>query len=203
MNTAKVLARPTLVLNKRWAPIQLATVQDAITLVAKGHAKIIEPGTFAVHDLDSWNDVSRAQVKFGDAMIRSCRLALVPPEVIMLTLYEGVGQRSVIFNRKNVFKRDKYTCQYCGKQPGPEELTIDHVVPRSKGGTSTWENSVLACVECNKVKADRSLAESGMKLRKIPKKPSWKQLTHIDPSVRKESWNAFLSRVYWEIELEP
>jgi 5-methylcytosine-specific restriction endonuclease McrA len=164
---------------------------------------IIEPETFETHDLASWNDVSRARLRFGDAMIRSPRLTLVPPEVILLKTYDGQGGREVVFSRKNLFKRDRYTCQYCGLQPGPEELTVDHLVPRSRGGTSTWENCVLACVECNKRKADRSPAQAGLRLRRVPKKPSWKALVQVPARERRESWDKFLSRAYWEVELDP
>lgn len=203
MNAEQVLQRPTLVLNRRWTPIRTAPVQEAIGLVAKGTAMIIEPESFETHDLLSWNDVSRARVRLGEALIRSPRLALVPPEVILLKTYDGEGGRAVVFSRKNLFKRDRYTCQYCGLQPGPEELTVDHVVPRSRGGTSTWENCVLACVECNKRKADRTPAQAGLKMRKTPRKPSWKALVQVPARDRRESWDKFLSRAYWEVELEP
>jgi len=203
MNSESLLQRPTLVLNRRWMAIRTAPVQDAIGLVARGSAMIIEPDSFETHDLDSWNDFSRARARFGEAMIRSPRLALVPPEVILLTTYEGPGVRAVVFSRKNLFKRDRYTCQYCGIQPGPEELTVDHIVPRSRGGLSSWENCVLACVECNKRKADHTLTQAGLKLRKAPKKPSWKTLVQVPTRDRRESWDKFLSRAYWEVELEP
>jgi 5-methylcytosine-specific restriction endonuclease McrA len=161
MNGDCVLERPSLVLNRRWLPIRTAPVQEAIGLVAKGAARILEPGSFETHDLASWNDASRAKLRFGNAVLRSPRLALVPPEVIVLMVYGGPGGRSVVFSRKNLFKRDRYTCQYCGLQPGPEELTVDHALPRSRGGTSTWENCVLACVACNKRKADRDAGPGG------------------------------------------
>ena len=202
MNTFAALQRPALVLNKHWAPVRLAPVREAIGLVAKGAALILEPETYRTHDLRSWDDVSRATARLGDAVIRSARLALLPPEVILLTGYEGRGARSAVFSRRNLFKRDRYTCQYCGLQPGPEELTIDHVQPRSRGGRSTWENCVLACVECNKRKADRTPAEAKMALRRPPRKPSWKILVQAPPRERRESWEAFLSRAYWDVELE-
>ena len=203
MNGAEALSSPTLVLNRRWTPIRIASVQEAIGLVAKGSAVILSTDTFEPHDLLSWNKVSRAREQFGDVMIRSPRLALVPPEVILLKTYEGPGARSVVFSRKNLFKRDRLTCQYCGLQPGPAELTVDHLVPRSRGGVSSWENCVLACVECNKRKADRSPAQAGLKLRRVPKKPSWRALVHGSLRERRESWEQFLSRAYWEIELDP
>lgn len=203
MNAARHLQAPVLVLNKHWAAIQTSTVQEAICLVAKGSARIIEPHTFEQHDLDSWHNVSKAKAAFEGMAIRSMYLALCPPEVILLTAYEGQGERSVVFSRRNLFKRDRYTCQFCGKQPGPEELTIDHVLPKSHGGKSTWENCVLACVGCNKRKADRTPEQAKMLLRKVPKKPSWKALTQVPSTARRDSWAQFLSRAYWEVELEP
>lgn len=203
MNAVQVLSRPALVLNRHWTPIQLTSVQEAISLVAKGSARIIEPGTYEVHDLLTWNDASKAKKKLEGSVIRSSHLALVPPDVILLTNYDGLGERSVVFSRKNIFKRDRYTCQYCGVQPGPEELTIDHIKPKSRGGVSSWENCVLACMPCNKRKADLSVAKAGLKLRKKPRKPSWKALAQINPKLRRETWDAFLSRAYWEVELEP
>ena len=203
MEALKALDRTVLVLNRRWDPIQTTSVKDAIGLVAKGSAFVIDPATFDRHDLISWGEVSKAMKVVGDGLIRSQHLAIVPPEVVVLTEYEGRGERSVVFSRKNIFKRDRYTCQYCGKQPGPEELTIDHVIPRSRGGTSTWENCLLACVECNKRKADKTLEQAGMAPRKTPKKPSWKTLAQVHPKARRESWEQFLGRAYWEVELEP
>jgi 5-methylcytosine-specific restriction endonuclease McrA len=203
VEAAKALDRTVLVLNRRWDPIQTTSVKDAIGLVAKGSAFVIDPATFDRHDLVSWGEVSKAMKAVGESLIRSQHLAIVPPEVVVLTAYEGRGERSVVFSRKNIFKRDRYTCQYCGKQPGPEELTIDHVMPRSRGGTSTWENCLLACVECNKRKADKTPEEAKMPPRKAPKKPSWKTLSQVHPKARRESWEQFLGRAYWEVELEP
>lgn len=199
---AQVLNRPVLVLNKRWVALTTMSVKEAIGLVAKGSARIIDPTDFSAVDLVTWNDASKAKAKLEGEVIRSQHLSLVPPEVIVLTTYDGIGQRSVVFSRKNLFKRDKYTCQFCGVQPGPEELTIDHVMPKSRGGGSTWENCVLACVECNKRKANKTPDEAKMKLRKVPKKPSWKSLSQLNPKDRKQSWDQFLSEMYWSIELE-
>ena len=203
MSRFALLERPALVLNRSWTPIQVTSAREAICLVAKGSALIIEPETYETHDLRTWADLSRAKARFENETIRSPRLAIVPPEVILLKIYAGQGERSVIFSRKNLFKRDRYTCQYCGAQPGPELLTIEHVLPRSKGGVSTWENCVLACVPCNKRKADRTPEQAGMKLRTAPRKPSWKTLAQVPPRERRESWEQFLSRAYWEVELEP
>lgn len=199
----RAMNRPVLVLNSRWEPIHTTSIKEAIGLIAKGSARVIDPATYARHDLFSWHDVSRARRALNGRMIRSQHLALVPPEVVVLTTYEGRAERSVVFSRRNIFKRDRYTCQFCGAQPGPGELTVDHVFPKSRGGRSTWENCVLACVACNKRKADRTPQEAGMRLRRTPKKPTWKALAQVAPKLRCESWEAFLGRAYWEVELEP
>ena len=203
MQGAPVLAYPTLVLNKNWTPIQTMTTRKAIGLVAGGAAHIIDPLTYEVHDLDSWSAVSIARDCFERGRIRSMIFCLEPPEVIVLTEYNGIGQRSVVFSRGNLFRRDHYTCQYCGAQPGIKDLSIDHVTPRSRGGKSTWGNCVVACFECNRHKADSTPREASMRLRKKPVKPSWNAFITISRRRRCESWNRFISEAYWEVELEP
>ena len=200
---SSVLDRPTLVLNKTWTPIRTTTAREAIGLVATGSAKIIDPVTYEVHDLDSWHAVSLAQERFEGTRIRSMRLSLAPPEVIVLTTYEGVGTRVVVFSRSNLFKRDRFMCQYCGARPRTSEMTIDHILPRSRGGTSSWENCVLACFHCNRKKKNRTPDEAHMRMRKPAVKPSWAALSAFSQPARIESWKSFLSRAYWEAELEP
>jgi 5-methylcytosine-specific restriction endonuclease McrA len=197
-----VLSRPTLVLNRNWMPIQTTTAKEAISLVAKGNASIIDPETYQVHTIETWNDVSEAKEIFEGRAIRSQRLHLRAPEVIVLSEYKGMGERSVVFSRRNIFKRDRYTCQFCNGQPGSKEMTIDHVMPKSRGGRSSWENCVLACIECNSRKADRTPAEAGMKLKTVPSKPSWRILSAVPPQDIQESWEKFLDRADWEVELK-
>ena len=166
----------------------------------------------------------------GELFIQAVRLRLRVPEVITVTGFDRLPTAAVAFSRRNVFKRDHYTCQYCSlqcrspwgksdevedvldsnpradknrprRQPGTEELSIDHVIPRSQGGTSTWENCVLACVACNKRKADRTPHQAGMKLRRPPTRPTWKPL-YAAHRVRIASWAKFISEAYWNVELE-
>ncbi len=201
MNAA-VLDRPVLALNRRWLPVRTTRAADAIALVAKGSAVILDPETFQEHTLHTWADVSAAKAFFAGSVIRSPSLVLAVPEVIRLTRYEKLGERSVVFSRRNLFRRDRATCQYCGVQPGPAELTIDHVVPRSRGGLSSWTNCVLACVRCNTRKADRSPTQVRMALRRPPRKPSWTGPLLAPAGERPLSWDQFLSKAYWETELE-
>ncbi|MHC4607082.1 MAG: HNH endonuclease [Planctomycetota bacterium] len=203
MNAVHVLEQRALVLNRNWTPVQTTSVKEAISLVARGAAVIIDADTYEVHDLETWNDVSRASERFGEARIRSAHLALAAPDVVRLTHYGGAAERSVVFSRRNIFKRDRFTCQYCGRQARGDDLTIDHVVPRCRGGVSSWKNCVLACTACNKKKADRTPAGAGMTLRRRPRRPTWRTLANIAPDARRASWEKFLSKAYWDIELEP
>ena len=91
-------------------------------------ARIVDPADYQQYD---WADWAQLQPEDGDPFIQTRRLRLRVPEVITLTKYDRLPQNAVTFSRRNVFKRDRFTCQYCGKQPGSEELTIDHVVPRA------------------------------------------------------------------------
>ena len=113
------------------------------------------------------------------------------PEVVCLTRFDRLPSTAVTFSRRNVARRDHYICQYCGDQPGWEAITIDHVVPRSQGGPTSWQNCVAACVACNGRKADRTPEQAGMRLRKAPSRPAWKPLFSARSAVS-ESWAKFL-----------
>jgi len=195
---AKSLERPTLVLNRNWQPVNVATVARALVLLWNESARVVDPDDYRTY---TWADWSQLRVRDGDPFIQAIRMRLRAPEVIVLSQYDRLPSAAVSFSRRNLFKRDHWTCQYCGLQPGVDELTIDHVVPRSQGGTSTWENCVLACVTCNKRKADRTPREAGLKLHRAPVRPQWKPM-YARHSVRIESWSKFVSEAYWNVKLE-
>ena len=195
---AKILERPTLVLNRNWQPVNVATVERALTMLWNESARVVDPHDFRLYDWADWSQLCPSE---GDLFIQAVRLRLRVPEVITLTGYDRLPTAAVAFSRRNVFKRDHYTCQYCGVQPGTEELSIDHVIPRAHGGTSTWENCVLACMACNKRKADRTPHQAGMKLRRPPSRPTWKP-SYAAHRVRIASWAKFISEAYWNVELE-
>jgi 5-methylcytosine-specific restriction endonuclease McrA len=195
---AKALELPTLVLNRNWQPVNVATVARALVLLWNESARVVDPDDYQTY---TWADWSKLRVRDGDPFIQAIRLRLRAPEVIVLADYDRLPSAAVSFSRRNLFKRDHWTCQYCAVQPGADELTIDHVVPRSQGGISTWENCVLACVTCNKRKADRTPQQAGLKLRHVPVRPLWKPM-YARHSVRIESWSKFVSEAYWNVSLE-
>ena len=155
----------------------------------------------------SWQDTVKAVfmdrvniVSEYDRYVRSPSFEMRVPSVVSLKTYVKPALYPA-FTRFNVFLRDRFQCQYCGVNPGGEELTIDHVTPRAQGGVSSWTNCVLACVTCNKHKADCTPRGAGMTLRRQPIRPTWKPV-YADHHVRLESWSKFVSDVYWNAELQ-
>lgn len=138
-----------------------------------------------------------------DTVIHSPSFELKLPSVISLKKYAPMD-RSPAFTRFNVFLRDHFTCLYCGVSQSANDLTFDHVVPRSRGGRTTWQNVATACSACNLHKANRTPAEAHMALRWVPARPSAHQLQDagrgFPPNYLHESWRDFL---YWDSELEP
>ena len=214
-----MLSRQTLVLNRNWQPVGVASVARSLSLVASERAKIVDPADFQQY---TWADWARMIPEGDELFIQSVAFRIRVPEVITLMVYDRLPANVVTFSRRNIYKRDRYSCQYCGRQGrfagevhrdseiaaiprngclGIEEMTLDHVLPRSRGGTSTWENCVLACLDCNKRKANRTPTEAQMPLRKTPVRPTWKPL-YARHDVRIESWSRFLSEAYWTVELE-
>jgi CRISPR/Cas system Type II protein with McrA/HNH and RuvC-like nuclease domain len=137
-----------LVLNSDYSPLNVTTLQRGFVLVDKGKAEVI---------------------KKGDDDIVTTIGNFVRPLVIRLLNYIKFRPRSIKVNRRRIFKRDGHTCQYCGSK---KNLTIDHVMPRSRGGQNTWKNMVTCCSRCNLYKGDKTPEEVGMKLKSQPYEPT-------------------------------
>jgi 5-methylcytosine-specific restriction endonuclease McrA len=185
----EILGQPTLVLNRNWQPVSVTTVARALVMLWNDIARVVEPDEFRLHTWAEWAELAAAP---GAPCVRAARLRLRVPEVVCLARYDRLPASAVTFSRRNVAKRDHYTCQYCGAQPGAESITVDHVVPRSQGGASSWTNCVAACLRCNARKADRTPEQAGLRLRKRPSRPEWKPL-YAAHGVRVESWSRFVT----------
>jgi 5-methylcytosine-specific restriction endonuclease McrA len=192
------LSQPTLVLNRSWQAICTTTVRHAIVLVYTERAKIIQPDTFQLHDLDSWADLSAVR---GGPLIRSVSFCMPVPEVVLLTGTSVYPKPRVVFSRRNIFKRDHYACQYCGDRPRLPELTIDHVVPKALGGRSTWENCVVSCRDCNEKKGSRTPDDAGLHLHFRPRRPHWLPFVTQNMGLP-ASWEKFIGDLYWNVELD-
>jgi 5-methylcytosine-specific restriction endonuclease McrA len=163
--------RQVLVLNKSWVAVQIASTRRALSLLYQGLARAVHPSDYTLYDFEDWCALSR----FAESghFIHTVRFRIRVPEVIILKGFNGFVQHEVRFSRRNIFERDKNTCQYCGRRMPKTDLTIDHVIPRSRGGYDAWDNLVLACMHCNVSKANRTPEEARMPLIKRPVKPTW------------------------------
>jgi 5-methylcytosine-specific restriction endonuclease McrA len=197
--SVSALSEPTLVLNKNWLPIRVCTVRRALTLVFKDLARIIGPERYTLYDFASWADLS---VAAGEPYVQAVSLRIRIPEVIVLCRCDRFTRPRVVFSRRNLFRRDRNTCQYCGRKFATEDLSIDHLVPRSLGGQSTWTNCVVACLPCNARKGNRPLEHARMTILRMPKEPPPQMAFTLHLGRRKASWDQFVSEAYWNVELE-
>jgi len=196
---ASILNEETLVLNRSWVAITTTSVRDALTMLFTGNARAIQPDTYETFGFDSWSALA---IPPHAPCVRTVSMRIRIPEVVVLTRYGGVPRMTPSFSRRNLFLRDTNTCQYCGKRPGTKELTIDHVLPRSRGGLSSWANCVLACVDCNRRKANRLPSEASMILLKKPACPAWTPIMEVPLMRVRQSWKKFVSDSYWNATLE-
>jgi len=202
----------TLVLNRSWMAVQVTSVKRAINLLYQGFAKVVDED-FQVYDFENWADVSQQMVQTEESeFICSTSLKIKIPRVIVLVFYDKLPKRQVRFSRKNIFERDNYTCQYCGNRPPSRnkikwmeknQLNLDHVVPRSKGGKTIWTNIVTSCYDCNYKKGSKTLDQLGWKLKKRPKVPKWHPTVNLSMKlVPHKQWVNFLDLAYWNTELD-
>lgn len=186
--TKSVLERPCLVLNRSWVAIRVTTVRRALCLVFGDAARVVHTESLQAHEFFDW---CRAPHGPGRHWIRTPSCRVPAPEVIQLLGYNRIPAYAAPFTRKNLFERDGHTCQYCGRRFGTDRLSIDHVQPRSKGGRTSWENCVLACVRCNSTKGDRSVHEAGLRLLRRPRPPQWTPYLNLRQSEHLASWAQF------------
>ncbi len=165
--------KPSLLLNATFEPIGIISWRKAILLTFLGKAEVVHAYEQVVH-----------------AISTSMKL----PAVLRLTRYVKYRRNEVKFTRRNIYVRDKYRCQYCGKTFEPKDLTYDHVIPRSRGGKTTWTNVVTCCHSCNRKKGDRTPKEAHMRLLAKPKEPRWHPMIHftMDTQQVPSSWLDYL-----------
>ncbi len=205
-NMEALLDQPVLVLNRLWQAVNVIPARRAFALLARGHAAVIHhhADDFRVFSFLDWMDFSRHNPPL-EALdtVRTPRTTIRLPRVILLTFFDRLPTKELKLTRNNVFARDKDTCQYCGKIFPREELNLDHVIPRDRGGRTTWENIVCSCIKCNSKKANRLPHEAHMRLICKPVRPKWRPVISLVLNNRqRERWKDFLDLAYWNVELE-
>jgi 5-methylcytosine-specific restriction endonuclease McrA len=203
------LSSSVLVLNRYYMAVHVINVRRALGLLFRELAEVIhlEEGTYANYNFDSWREISalRSAMKASqhDDWIRAVNFELKAPRVIRLLSYDRVPRQTLRFNRRNLFARDGNQCQYCGKHFPTSELSLDHVMPRSRNGDTSWENVVCACVACNVRKGGRTPHEAHMKLIRAPIKPKRSPLLSVKlDNPKYESWKTFVDTAYWTVDLK-
>ena len=198
-----------LVLNKMFMAVHVISVRRAFCLLCKDLAEVVsnEDGSFASYDFSSWRELSTYRAanfrQADDDWVRTATSEIQAPRVIRLTGYDKVPKQTVKFNRRNIFARDHNQCQYCGKKVPTSELSLDHVIPRSQGGGTSWENIVCACVDCNVRKGGRTPRQANLTLIRKPDKPKRSPVLNMKLTQRKyQSWQSFLDSAYWNVELK-
>jgi 5-methylcytosine-specific restriction endonuclease McrA len=166
------MSRSVLVLNITFEPLSLVSVRRAVVLLLREKAELVEA---------------------TERHLCSSKHTLPEPLVIRLTRYVRLPHRSVPPTRAAVMLRDSYTCQYCNDNPGRHELTVDHVLPRSRGGGHGWENLTTACKACNHQKGNRTPEEADMILRRKPFEPSYVALVLLSNPMAASRWEALMN----------
>ncbi|MEC7695857.1 MAG: HNH endonuclease [Planctomycetota bacterium] len=208
-STGSSTGHSVLVLNRLYMAVHVVNVKRAIALLFRELAEVIdiEAGRYVNYDFLSWREISQLKLEFEQRdpqsdWLQSVHFAVEIPRVIRLLTYDKVPRRGMRFNRRNVFARDGNRCQYCGKRFATSELSLDHVRPRSQGGEMGWENIVCCCVGCNSRKGGRTPEQAGMRLVRQPKRPRQHPLLRGKlKNPKYESWKAFLSEAYWNVDL--
>src|SRR3989442_3734345 len=169
-SASPALEASVLVLNRLFMAVHIVSVRRAFCLLCKDLAEVVnmEDGQFATYDFATWREVSEYRARHfrqeEDDWVRTVTSEIQVPRVIRLLDYDKLPKQTVKFNRRNIFARDHNQCQYCGKKHATAELSLDHVVPRSQGGASSWENIVCACVASNVRNGGRTPKQAHMAL---------------------------------------
>ena len=183
-----------LVLNKCWQAIDTKTPAQAFCMMAGDSATALDIADDGTMTPTRWADWLLLPVRERDNEIGTARGPVRVPTVLVLARFARVPRRRPRFSARNVWERDGGVCQYTGRKLKPSEGNIDHVVPRSRGGTTTWENCVLAHREVNTRKADRTPQEAGLLLLRQPARPRELPTTMgLHNSHGVEDWNHFLA----------
>jgi len=200
---SSLLSQHVLVLNRLWQAVNVCTARRALTLLFQGHAQAVltmDDGAFRTFDFSQWHGLSQEQEHPESIATISFRIRV--PRVILLLAYDRLPKKEVKFTRHNIFERDKNTCQYCGKVFERQDLNLDHVLPRDRGGPTSWENIVCSCIPCNTRKANRTPTEAGIHLIRKPKRPKWRPFVQINFTIyHHDSWKHFIDLAYWNVEL--
>jgi 5-methylcytosine-specific restriction endonuclease McrA len=198
------MSADVLVLNRNFYAVHITQWQRALSLLYLDHARVVDQ-EYRTYDFEDWRELSQMITNNPSGYVSTPSFRIAIPEVITLRGYDRLPVGDVKFTRRNIYEHYGYHCCYCGRKFVTQELNLEHVLPRSRGGKTDWSNIVTSCMPCNLRKADRLPDEAGMKLLIKPTKPKWRgsaSLVFRAPFKIKASWQRFIDTVYWNTELE-
>ncbi|MBN1591150.1 MAG: HNH endonuclease [Pirellulales bacterium] len=193
------LSASVLVLNRHYVAIHVVGVRRAFGFLLGELAEVIhdEEGAFANYDFETWREISalrRTEKRPEDDWIKAVHFEIQVPRVLRLLFYDRMPRHTIRLSRQAVFARDASRCQYCGRQFPTSQLSLDHVTPRSRGGMSTWENMVCACLKCNIRKGGRTPREAHMTLVRQPVRPRYNPLMALKlQNPKYSSWRTWVN----------
>ena len=198
------LNQHVLVLNRLWQAVNICTARRALTLLFQGprpgrsqcRGRLVPALSVSPNGRTSPSSEPHPET------IHTISFRIRVPRVILLVMFDRMPKKEVKFTRHNIFERDNNTCQYCGQVFDRKDLNLDHVIPRDRGGPTTWENIVCSCIPCNTRKANHTPQEAGMHLVRKPKRPKWRPFVQINLGLHQhDSWKHFIDLAYWNVEL--
>ncbi len=198
------MSSDVLVLNRNFYAIHITNWQRALSLLYLGHAQVVDQ-EYRTYDFSNWRELSQMIHESHSGFVHTTNFKIAIPDVIALKGYDRLPISEVKFTRRNIYEHYGYKCCYCGKKFHTVELNLEHIIPKSRGGSTSWENIVTSCIACNIKKRDRLPEEAGMKLLIVPEKPRWKgpgSLAFQSSFKMKVSWQRFIDNVYWNSEIE-
>lgn len=198
------MSAEVLVLNRSFYAIHITNWQRALSLVYLDHARVVDE-EYRTYNFSDWRELSKLIQDHPSGFVYTPNFRIAIPDVIALRVYDQLPVSEIKFTRRNIYEHYGYRCCYCGKKFQTSELNLEHVIPRSRGGQSTWHNIVTSCIPCNLKKSDLLPQEAGMKLLLQPSKPKWKgarSLVLHSAFKLKASWQKFIDNIYWDGELE-
>ena len=188
-----------LVLNRVFQAVQITSVRRAFTLLYKGQVRAVD-SEYRTYDFENWMDIP---VQPNDHYVVTPSRNILIPHVIQLLVFDRLPRQEVKFSRGNIYLRDQNRCQYCGRKFSSSELSLDHVIPKSQGGKSSWDNIVCCCIKCNVRKGGRTPDQARMHLITKPVKPKRSPVINVRlADERYWSWKQFLDTAYWTVELK-
>lgn len=198
-SSKNILNESVLVLNKYYTAIRIIDAKRAFSLLYKDNAEAIEQenSQFYNYGFDDWltlSEVKALETTDHEVFVHTPCHSLLIPKVIRLVTYDKIPKREVKFNRKNILARDGNRCQYCGKKFPASKLSIDHIIPKSRGGKTNWSNVITACNPCNTKKGGHLPSEAGMRLISKPEIP--KRHPILVDKVKNDRYQSWLSFIH-------